>query len=159
SRSTVQHQAQSLPLGILEVEMPTSVSLDGLAMGHTVLLESSGPVREVVAGLHAQARKGDVVVSPALSRHGPIEELYVVAGTSHLVRVEEVIRPHVVLVDGALHEPHSKHLREEALVLFDSGGDGSEVVEARQAAQHELIVALRTWAPRRADGRGRRASL
>ena len=85
---------------------------------------------------HAQGGADDAAGAAALARRRPVEEGQVGARTALRIRIEEVIRADIVLIDGALHQPHAEGLGVEAAVVADFRGNRGQVVDAEQL--HDL---------------------
>ena len=123
---------QTLALEILEVQRRAAVAFhDGLVRDLQVA-ETLFPPREAGIARHAQAGADDALVSAALRRHGPVEERDVGSGRGESVRVEQMVRGNVILVDRFLHEPEAQRSRIERVIARDVGGDGGEVMEASE---------------------------
>src|SRR5690606_21641500 len=73
----------------------------------------------------------------------PGEERQVRAGVSLGVRVEQVVRARVVLVDALLDEPDAEHAGIEVEVLLRGAGDGGDVMQTARAVHG---VPPRPWA-------------
>ena len=69
--------------------------------------------------VHAQAGADDASRSAAFRRHRPIEERQVAARSAFRVGVEQMIRAHIVLIDGASHQSHAERLSIETVIVFD----------------------------------------
>src|SRR5690606_12950957 len=91
----------------------------------------------------AQAGAHDASCPADFARHRPVEEGEIDPGRSHLVRVEEVVGAHVVLVDAPLHQAHAHRSRIEPMVPADVGRDGRQMMDAQQI--HRFLPISWMW--------------
>jgi hypothetical protein len=141
TRATIVDQGESLTLGILESEDVPVVPFEDVSVRDLVFLQPLCPPFQRGLPIHTQAGPHDAARAAAFARHGPVEEREVGAWVTLRVGIEEVVRAHVILVDGPLHQPHPKRLRIEAMVLLDSRGNRGEMVDAgERQGRHSLIL-------------------
>ena len=139
-------EREPLALRILEVERQPAVALRDLAGAHAELAQPRLPVVERVGAGHAQRRARDRARPARLRGHRPVEEGEVGSGRPLRVGVEQVIGTHVVLVDGALDEPHAQRPGIEVMVVPDLRRDRRQMVDSLQLDAHvgSLVVSARS---------------
>lgn len=86
--------------------------------------------------------------SAAFLRHRPVEERQTGAGSALRVAIEQVVSTHVVLIYGALHQPHTEGLGVEVMVLPDRRRDSGQVMDAGKLHRGVLRVLATASAPR-----------
>ena len=130
--AAVIDERQALAFRILEVERHAPVALGQDAVPHVQFIEAADPPLERGRAVDAQAGAHDAARAAPLARRRPVEEREIGAGAALRIRIEQVIRAHIVLVHRSLDQAHAQHLRVEAMVLSDLCGNGGEVVDAEE---------------------------
>ena len=135
--AAIVHEREPLAFRIFKRQRVTTVALDDLAMLDATLVEPLQPPGECLPP-HSQGGADDAARAAALARRRPVEEGEVGARTALRVRIKEVIRADIVLVDGSLHQPHSEGFGVEAAVVADFRGNRGQVVDAKQLHDFRL---------------------
>ena len=103
------------------------------AQAGAVSFQTRSPEAEA-ARRHLQTHlDGEPVAETRRCELGPGEEGEVRARMTFRVRVEEVVRARIVLIDALLDEAHAEHARVEVQVLLGRPGDGGDVMETADA--------------------------
>lgn len=122
-------QAETLALGVLEIECGAAIQRGGFANGQAVVAQPCHPVVEARL-VHPQPGAADRMRPAPLARDRPVEERQIRARAARAIGEEQMVSRGVVLVDGLLDTPESQHLPVETVVGGGVGGDRGQVVNA-----------------------------
>jgi hypothetical protein len=131
-RAAVVNQCQPLPLVILEIERQSPVALHDIAGCDALLVEPLFPPIQRFLPRDPQCGPHDRACSAPLGRHRPVEKSQVRARASLRIRVEEVVRRNIILVDRPLDEAHAHGLCVEVVVIANPGRDRGQVMNASE---------------------------
>jgi hypothetical protein len=121
----------------------TEASFNGFEL-RSIAFQPRGPEPQAVER-HLEADFDRQAVADARRRHvRPRKEREIGARTPLRVRVEQVIRAGIVLIDALLDQPHAQHAGVEVQVLLRGTRDRGDVMKPVDAP-HPAIITIVDW--------------